>query len=621
MARVSLEEAFFAGRHREVVALAWDGPGASWSLAEAPYVAGALSLLGRLDESAAFVKELLRDPRTPASVAVEARFFALVGLCHAGRYAEATSLAVENLRHRASSDARARFFLMQGLALVRYFTGRVGRARRSSRRALVEAVASRFRYGRLLAMDLWGHALVQRGEVHAGLRTLGQAAALAASLGSAGHRTAIECAELAYRNRHGLAAVEREPSEDLEVALQRVAAMAFDNLYALRRAWLELAFRSALSGETERAREALERAAAQALPESDHRAAARLSMTHAFIAALDRTKDEIGQALRQAEVALDRAHDEILRVELALWRHVLLEERGSLHEARGFHASTGAFAARVLVAARGGEPLGLQERRESPLWSLFASPDPPLSRAQAAVQRGWWGLVPIVAGATPGRHLFFFGDALVTNDRGALRHVARLPGHGRDLLEALRHGERSKETLVQDVWRVPRYAPQLHDAVVHTAIARLRRALGDAAEWVRTTPQGYALSEDVVVVTIEGAPPTATVRPREHAPEGQTAVADEARVPSPSEDLQRRIVALLGRRPTSSSELAASLRSSEATVLRRLRELMARGEVAREGSGKSTRYLVLAPEARGRHEPRCDAPTGDEDPRMPRGDG
>lgn len=592
MARASLEEAFFAGRHREVVELAWDGSGASWSLEEAPYVAGALSLLGRLDEAAAFVKQLLKDPTTPPGVAVEARFFALVGLCHAGRYAEATSLAVENLRHRGSSDARARFFLMQGLALVRYFTGRVGRARLSSRRALDEAVASRFRYGRLLAMDLWGHALVQRGEVHAGLRTLGQASALAASLGSVGHRTAIECAELAYRNRHGLelGAIGREHGEDLEVALQRVAATAYDNLYALRSAWLELAFRSALIGETERAREALERAAAQALPESDHRAAARLAMTHAFIAALDRTKEEVEQALWQASAELDRAQDAILRVELALWRHVLLEERGSLHEARGFHASTGAFAARVLVAARGGEPLGLQERRESPLWSLFASPDPPFSRAQAAVQRGWWGLVPIVAGARPGRHVFFFGGSLVTNDRGAVRHVERLPGHGRDLLEALRHGERTKEALVQEVWNVPRYAPQLHDAVVHTAIARLRRALGDASDWVCTTPQGYALAEDVVVLAIEGAAP---VRPGEH--EVEPALAEEARQPSPSEDLQRRIVALLGRRPTGISELASSLRSSEATVLRRLRELMARGEVAREGSGKRTRYVLRPP--------------------------
>jgi DNA-binding winged helix-turn-helix (wHTH) protein len=168
--------------------------------------------------------------------------------------------------------------------------------------------------------------------------------------------------------------------------------------------------------------------------------------------------------------------------------------------------------------------------------------------------------------------------------------VERLPGHGRDLLEALRHGERTKEALVQEVWNVPRYAPQLHDAVVHTAIARLRRALGDASDWVCTTPQGYALAEDVVVLAIEGAAP---VRTGEH--EVEPALAEEARQPSPSEDLQRRIVALLGRRPTGISELASSLRSSEATVLRRLRELMARGEVAREGSGKRTRYVLRPP--------------------------
>jgi uncharacterized membrane protein len=83
------------------------------------------------------------------------------------------------------------------------------------------------------------------------------------------------------------------------------------------------------------------------------------------------------------------------------------------------------------------------------------------------------------------------------------------------------------------------------------------------------------------------------VRTGEH--EVEPALAEEARQPSPSEDLQRRIVALLGRRPTGISELASSLRSSEATVLRRLRELMARGEVAREGSGKRTRYVLRPP--------------------------
>lgn len=613
MRPASLEAAFHAGRHRQVIEHGWDGPDASASVEEAPYVTGALALLGRLEEAMAYTQQLLRDAATPGHVAVELRFFAIVGLCHAGRYAEAIKHACMNARARHAPLPRTRFFVHQGLALVHYFGGRIRRASVASRRALSEAVAARFHYGRLLALDLRGHALVQGGEVHAGLRTLGQAASLAQTLGSDGHRTAIECAELAYENRHGLdlgarrGAGPHPDGEELEVALQRVAATGFDNLYALRTAWLELAFRSALVGDTEHAREALERAAAQALPESDHRARARLATTHAFIASLDGTAHAVEEALVDARAALEIADDRSLRVELALWSHVLgAVPSGDVAEARALYRTTGSFAARVLDALRGGAPLSLAERQESPLWSLLASPEPLGRRARAAMQRGWWGLLPLLARLGPGRHVLFVDDALITNDHGAISQVQKLPGHARALLERLREAPRCKEELVRDVWRVGRYAPSLHDPVVHTAIARLRRALGPAGEWVRTTASGYALLDDVVLVELsathaptepDGEAQTREEltqdridhdRPAAHGIEhGRPAVGPE--LPA-LDEATRRLLAALDGRPRSSTELATSARVSEATMLRRLRGLVAQGLVVREGSGKGTRY-------------------------------
>lgn len=583
-----LAEAFRAGRHHDVLARAWDGPDPSFEVHEAPYVVGSLALLGRLEEALAFAEQLTRDPDTPRPVAVEARFFAVVGLCHTGRYGEAEQWARRNAREARSPDSRTRFFVYQGVALYRYFTGRVDRARLASKRALKEAVLARYQLGRLLALDLRGHVLVQRGEISAGLRVLDQAAQLATGLASEGHATSIECARLAYENRHG------RRGEDLESRLSEVAARSTDNVYALRSAWLELAFRGALVGDAPRAREALEQAARQALPESDYRARARFFVTLAFISRLDRSQDEVRAALEGAVGALEAGDDRLLFTELCLWDRVL---RGGvvamgLDDARRLHAETGSFVARVLVAMHGGPPLGLGEVRESPLLGLLASGGPLEERVRDAIARGWLGLVPLLSAREAGRYAIFVGDALVVAERGTVALVDKLPPQARELLEVLAGGERTKEQLLQDVWNIGRYAPHRHDSVMHTAVGRLRRALGSSADWIRTTETGYALVEEVQIVVVGGA----GVEPAH-----EEADADAAPPAAPKVDaLPGRILdALAGDGPLRSTDLAERLKVSEATILRRLRELMADQRVRREGAGKSTRYVVDAQGAGG----------------------
>lgn len=581
-----LVEDFRAGRHHAVLSATIDAAEGSVCPEHTPWVVGSLAMLGRIDEALALA-EAASASGADDSTAVPARFFAVVGLLHSGRWREARAWASRNASACRALDPTLRFYGFQGIALLRYFAGEIGPARRAARRALQEAVRAGFAYGRLLALDLGGHVLVQKGEISAGLRVLDQAERLATSMGADSHRAAIECAMLAYRNRHGRA------GDDLETALSRVAASSVDNVYARRAAWLETAFRTAILGDALRARDALERAREQVLPDRDHRARARLLLVEAILARLDRSMHEVRAALAEAVRALERGDDRILRTEIFAWDRVLgaSSVEVTLADARTLARTTGSLLARVLVALLGGPALTLAERAETPLWALLAGADPPTTRAETAVARGWLGLVPLLLTPGPGRWIVLLGNAIVCADRGVVSPPAQLAGHGRPILEALAAGSRTKESLIRDVWRVPKYAAHLHDPVVHTAIARLRRAMGDAAQWIETGSGTYALRGDVGILDVSRTPRDEGAPSGSYAPDSQRGAVAGA---EPQDDLRSAVLAAIGSRPQSVRDLAERLGTSESTVLRRLRELIARGEVAREGSGKNTRYALVS---------------------------
>jgi DNA-binding transcriptional ArsR family regulator len=586
----ALRRLFYAGKHQEVLSRTLDSHDGQVSAAQTAYVVGSLALLGRVDEALACVEAAASSRAIEAPHAIEARFFLVVGLCHAGRYAEAESWAVRNLRHLHDCDAKSSFFLFQGAALVRYFAGRVRRALFWTKRALAASVAARFNYGRLLALDLWGHILIQLGEVSSGLRTLGQAERLAAGLSYDGHATSIACSRLVYQSRHG------RGGTDLEEALTTVAVASTDNIYALRAAWLELAFRAAIHGDAARARESLERAAAQAVPEHDERARTRLPATAAIIRRIDHSIAEAASCIVEADRAAERARDRVLRAEVRCWDCVLGTHALSLdpREARALSRETDSFAARCLEALHEHASLENLAAQDSPLWSLLLRKDSrPGERARLALRHGWLGLAVILLGAEPGRRIWLLESSFLADDQGTVVHMAKAPGHALELLRALGEGEQSKASLIQRIWHVANYSPTHHDAVIYTAVARMRRALGPSAEWVRTSPLGYALATGVVVADIDVEPPDTQAASFETA----SSVASSSSAPSASPVLSIERV-LAGGAAMSSSELAQATGVSEATVLRRLRQLAADGLVLRSGAGKNTRYALTYGELR-----------------------
>ncbi len=101
---------------------------------------------------------------------------------------------------------------------------------------------------------------------------------------------------------------------------------------------------------------------------------------------------------------------------------------------------------------------------------------------------------------------------------------------------------RGKEQLLAAVWGIARYRPDRHDAIVYTAVSRLRGLLGTAGHWVENHEGAYRLASQVAFRGLDGAPAPVAVAPdlAQAAPapletlsEGDPALRERARARPP----------------------------------------------------------------------------------------
>ncbi|MBW2404563.1 MAG: hypothetical protein JRF42_12330 [Deltaproteobacteria bacterium] len=549
-----------------------------------PFVVGALAFTGRLDEAEITGRLVIADDSRPEAEAVAVRFFLCAGACHAGMHEKAMRWARQNLAAIRAVDARSRFFAYQGFGLVRYFEGRMDRSRRFARRALSAAIEAGLPYGRLLALDLRGHALTQTGQVSSGLRLLEQAEHLALDLGFVANAKTIEVAEHIYRVRCRVQATGDSLSR-----LRELAHSPIVSFFARRNAFLELAWQQAFQGEIQAAEDSLNEAARIALPDSDRRGRARACLARTIVLLLSQGRiastPYLEEARRLAELdASLRA--EVLFVEAAILRTTratLAPELDELASATGIERAT---IARSLV---GPTPASSRLPSEDRLGELLCSlrSMAPRARATHLVNEQLLGLVPWSLGLDPGRRVYLTEQAVLTEDHGTVS-VHRYPsGPSMRILRELTDGPKTNAELLGSVWNLRTYSPSRHDPTLHTAVARLRAALAPRAEWVVTTQHGYQLAPDVELVVVGDELEIHTPDRIEAAAVGMTAVSNR----------ESHILEIIGRRHVASSaELAQDLRVSDATALRSLRVLVGDGKIHRTGRGKSTRYSLF-PEA------------------------
>ncbi|APR81601.1 Hypothetical protein A7982_06950 [Minicystis rosea] len=600
----SMAELFYAGHYAEIIRLRVDGAHAGGAPSDLPFIVGALAFAGRLEEARALFSGNLRRGAVPTqgSIVVATRFFLAVAYCRAGRLDEARREIVKNVaasfRH---GEPLARFYVLQGLGCYRYFTGRLRHAARHALRALEYAFVAELPYGRLLATDLRGHSLVQLGAVQEGLSLLGTARTLAGSLSLPGNAAVLDCAIAIYRARFGVLPVRKAIAELTEV----LARARPDDSYSRRSLCIEMAVQYALAGEGDTAWGLLERLGTEHLPDGgDARARIRFLIACANVARLRHGRSSMMPFVSEAR-ALSRTHPDItLEFDISCMEILAAEtaeERARIRAGlRALGRLSGIARGWLRQEHKEGRddsspklPAGAELMEADRLGALYAAclrGTPEL--AARVIASGHWGLLPLSLRLDPGRRVMLLGRRVVVEDHGNVTVLDDTSDGTLRLLRALAGGEwRGKADLLRTVWGIGAYRPDAHDAVIHTAVSRLRALLGVRGHWIEATSGGYQLTPGVALLdlanTLGDAPPPPVESIHPPAPS----------IPPPAMPSQPpaadAIVTWLAREgPSSSTDIASHLGVSEMTALRRLRDLIDQGVVQRSGKGKNTRYRI-----------------------------
>lgn len=585
----SVCDAFYAGAYDEILGATVDSPSFSFDDGDVAFIIGALAFAGRVEEGRALLvswDSAAARASHSADDRCAARFFLGVAFCRGGRYGEAAVLFGENIRiARADKGALALFYMHQGLGCLRYFTGRIAHAGRHALRSLRYAYAARFQYGRLIATDLRGHALIQTGSVRAGLTLLQQAQELAIKLGLSGNAGALACTLALYTASFGTKPIAESIEE-----LERLAASApARDSYSTRAVKIELARQLALHGRSDSAWGLLDELASRPVPDGDRRTRVRVLLELAFVARLRFGHESALPYLAEARRLLAETDDVTLEAEL-----ITIELLDSVADEAKLERL--AFLVRLSGMARARAALERHRRAEHADFPpddmcedrcgalvLYAAQKPP-DGAEFLARAGYYGLIPSALGLLPGkRALLISPSCVLVEDHGNVRALDDVPDSTRRLLRALACGRREKADLLREVWSLGTYRPNRHDPVIHTAVSRLRAVLGTARHWIEVHDGAYAFAAGVELVELSHG---------SLLPPSQPPPSEIATTPPPSLSLFDDVRQLLATSAMSTAEIARKMGVSEMTAFRRLRALLDEGLIVRSGRGRSTRYSL-----------------------------
>lgn len=592
----SIAPLFFEGSHREVLERSIDSPHPTFDLEDFPFVVGALVMLGRIEE--AEMTYTLRQQQLTPSQQVAARFFLGIGFCRHSYYDKSRAYFVENVNaRRIARDPISRFYRFQGLGFYHYFAGRMNRALKAVQRSFSAALEAQFLYGRAFAADLKGHTLVLTGEVSEGLRTLGLAEHLAEQLGARWLQETIQSSVLTYRVQYGV-----EGENSVARLQERLQALSKQDIYTQSTLLLELAQAYFREGKLSAAREALNDCCRIVYGSKNRRHTALLNLRYANAHYLEGEPHLALNLVRNAVMQIDSRVDRCLELRLRGFERKLVTELKLPTCTKVLNEKVAALTLQV------GEETGrrMMAREHSPhflggrvgedligdLWDRIRRA--PESAVDEILKRRYYGLLAEVLPVPRGGQVLYLDlepGSLTVFDKGNIEHHADAVSRSlRALLVELQQGPRTKEELIERVWKY-RYHPLRHDALIYSAIAKLRKTLGSRSHWVEASELGYQLRLGIAVQSMAAPEPVARVMDR--------------LLPESGPDLnsrQQKILRFLHENEFIDTQTCRRLfETSEITASRDLSDLLKLDLIERTGKGRATKYSRRVNHNQGAH--------------------
>ncbi len=582
----SIAPLFYGGSHREVVERTIDSPTPVFDIEDFPFIVGALVMLGRIEE--AEMTYLLRKNQLTPSQTVASRFFLGLGFCRHSYYKKSRGYFAENVKARkVAADPTSRFYRYQGLGFYHYFEGQMKQALQSAEKSFEAALEAQFLYGRAFAADLKGHALVLTGQVSHGLKTLGLAEHLAEQLGARWLRETIQSSVLSYRTQFGI-----EGDRSVSRLKDRLEILSKQDIYTQSTLLLDLSLAYIREGKVNEAKEALNECCRIAYGSKNRRHTALLNLRYAYVHHLEGEPhlalNLVRNAITQIDSSVDRALELRLRgFELNLVKHLKVEVcEKTLEGIVDNLTQTVGEAVRVRMLHRekqipfndvhvGEDPLG-------DLWDLVHRD--PSQAIEEVLKRKYYGFLPeILPVERGGRALYLELEpgSLTVFDKGNVEHHPDAISRSlRSLLKELNKGVRTKEELIENIWKY-RYHSLRHDALIYSAVAKLRKVLGIRSHWIEASDMGYQLRTGVQVLSAPG--PTVATAVRDEEEDTPEQIALNAR--------QQKILRFLAQHDFIDTHTCQNLfETSEVTASRDLSELLKLQLVLRVGKGRATKY-------------------------------
>jgi hypothetical protein len=589
----AVETDFHRGDYGAVLRATVDAARPKWKAPDLTYIIGALTFVGRLEEAELHFSRA--DANLPEDVRCAARFFLGIAHCRQSNYQKSLNYFLANLRaSRSSQNHRLRMFTYQGLGFFRYFCGRYPGALRAARKALSAALEANFLYGKFLAADLIGHALIQTGQVSSGMKQLQDALFYSKQLGNGDMDDAVRISLAIYNAQFG-----NSPASDLETLQKLYDSLSPQDTYSQSSLLLEMGRQYALRGKLTASQNVLNQACRLIYSSGHRRQSVMLNLRYAFNLMLSGENHQALNLLRAAAKGFDPRVDKALELQvLGFEAHLkcllglgseddpLRTRLKQLTQYTGMGISRRMIHRKIspgeFIVPRGEDPVGdlydqAQRRNFDVLPEILSS--------------GFLSLLYPLLQISPGESLLYFDllpSSLLILHKGNLDFQAQgISSSMKTLVRALAQGECSKEELIQTVWGY-KYDPLRHDSLIYPAISRLRQLLGERGNWIEVTNRGYRLNGKVQIRFFQAVDDFEVVsEPGLHEVPAESSVLQQ---------LNFRQISILKRMKQGEvlevQKYKEIFQVSQITATRDLSTLHDLDLLKRVGKGRATRYVI-----------------------------